>query len=110
MNRIEQHPLLTSAMSVMKTSSSCQSWTGLEIVVWSYLVDFRYFHYKRHYHEMAQRPFQDANHTAVEEKVLKKPIYIYLQTNKDDVPTKNANLLILYYPIGYWRQANISGT
>ena len=86
MNLTEKLPQLTSAMSVMKTSSSCQSWIGLEILVWSYLVDFRYFHYKRHYHEMAQRPFQDANHTAVEEKVLKRPIYI-LQTNKDNVPT-----------------------
>ena len=34
-----------------------------------FFFNLRYFHYKRHYQEMAQRPFQDANRVTVEEKV-----------------------------------------
>ena len=58
--------------------------------------DCRYFHYKRHYQEMAQRPFQEANnHTTMEEKVL--------QFNK---AMKSATQLILD-PSRYFRHSNI---
>ena len=57
--------------------------------------DCRYFHYKRHYQEMAQRPFQETNHSTAEEKVL--------QFNK---AMKSATQLILD-PSRYFRHSNI---
>ena len=112
-NLTEEHLQLKSVTFAAKTSSSCQWWTGFKRVIflWPKVFNPRYFHYKRHYQEMAQRPFQDENHTAVEEKVLQQG-WKYILDNVTNHPNQNCMTTLnirslLFLACKYFRNANI---
>ena len=78
------------------------------IFLWQDLGNCRYFHYTRHYQEMAQRPFQDANHTAVEEKVFWGGNILPTIEQHYCTPMKIATQLIID-PSRCFRHPNIGG-